>query len=124
MLPQRHRLRRSSDFTAVMRGGRRAARNSVVVHLLESDDVAAPTRFGLVVGRTVGNSVVRHQVSRRLRGVLALRTERFPAGADVVVRARPEASGVDSAQLATDIDGALITLRRRRTAPEVAVTSR
>jgi ribonuclease P protein component len=114
MLPQRHRLRRSSDFTAVMRGGQRAARNTVVVHMLVPGAAAGPPRFGLVVGRTVGNSVARHQVSRRLRGVLAGRTERFPAGADVVVRARPEAASADSAQLAGDVDGALATLLRRR----------
>jgi RNase P protein component len=45
--------------------------------------------------------------------VLADRTERFPPGADVVVRARPEASGADSAHFAADLDGALATLLRR-----------
>ena len=102
-----------------MRGGQRAARDTVVLHLLASrpgiDEAARATapRFGLVVGRTVGNSVVRHQVSRRLRGVLALRVDRVPFGADVVVRARPDASDASSAQLAADVDGALNTLLRR-----------
>jgi ribonuclease P protein component len=128
MLPQRHRLRRSSDFTAVMRGGQRAARNTVVLHMLVPgsavpDGQQLSARFGLVVGRTVGNSVVRHQVSRRVRGVLAQRTERFPAGADVVVRARPQAAGADSAQLSADLDGALATLLRRSTRRSPAVTA-
>jgi ribonuclease P protein component len=116
MLPAPHRLRRSADFTAVLRAGQRAARNTVVVHVLTPTGpptTAASSRFGLVVGRTVGNSVVRHRVSRRLRGLLAERVGQVPAGADVVVRARPEAAGADSRQLGADLDGALDTVSRR-----------
>ncbi len=70
-------------------------------------------RFGLVVGRGVGNSVVRHRVSRRLRALLAQRLDRVPPGADVVVRARPEAASATSAQLGADLDSALATVKRR-----------
>lgn len=113
MLPVRQRLRSSRDFSAVLRGGRRAGRTTVVVHMLTTDAALDPARFGLIVGRTVGNSVVRHAVSRRLRGVLAQRTARFPVGSDVVVRARPEAAGATSAALGADVDSALAALLRQ-----------
>ena len=85
-----------------------------MVHVLAAGpDAASPSRFGLVVGRSVGNSVVRHRVSRRLRAQLAQRIERVAAGSDVVVRARPEAATATSAQLGADLDSALATVARR-----------
>jgi ribonuclease P protein component len=67
---------------------------------------ASPS-LGLVVGRSVGNSVTRHRVTRRLRAQLAARLDRIPAGAGVVVRALPEAATASSAALGADLDRAL-----------------
>jgi ribonuclease P protein component len=44
-----------------------------------------------VVGKAVGNSVVRHRVTRRLRALVREELHRLPPTADLVVRARPEA---------------------------------
>ncbi len=66
-------------------------------------DPAAGPRAGFVVGRSVGNSVCRHQVTRRLRHLVRDELHRLPAGADLVVRARPEAAGADIAQLRRDL---------------------
>ena len=60
-------------------------------------------RAGFVVGKAVGNSVVRHRVARRLRELLRPELSRLPASADLVVRARPEAAGAESAQLRRDL---------------------
>ena len=70
---------------------------------------SAPT-VGFVVGKSVGNSVVRHRVSRRLRAVFAGRLDTLPAASATVVRALPDAAGASSARLAADIDGALARL--------------
>jgi ribonuclease P protein component len=112
-----HRLRASTDFTEVVRRGRRAGRPTLTVHLLASpadaqQDLGAP-RAGLVVGKAVGGSVVRHRVSRRLRHLLRDRIEALPAGAKLVVRAAPAAGTATSAALATDLDAALLKLGRR-----------
>jgi ribonuclease P protein component len=61
------------------------------------------------VSRAVGGSVVRHQVTRRLRAVAAARIDRLPAGSRCVVRALPTAAGRTSADLGRDLDGALAT---------------
>ncbi len=90
----------------------------VVVYLLtEPTDGAGPTgdggpavgasRVGLVVGKAVGTSVVRHQVSRRLRAQLQQRLDRIPAGARMVVRALPETATAGSAALGRDLSRAL-----------------
>ena len=60
-------------------------------------------RAGFVVGKAVGNSVVRHRVTRRLRAVVGAELHRLPASADLVVRARPEAAEATSAVLHHDL---------------------
>ncbi|CAN5331315.1 ribonuclease P protein component [soil metagenome] len=107
MLPATARLRRREDFDLVVRRGARAGRGSVVVHLLPGTGPGPGPRVGLVVGRGVGNSVRRHQVSRRLRHVLRDRLPRLAAADRLVVRATPAAAGRSSAELGQDLDAAL-----------------
>ncbi len=77
---------------------------------------AAPgPRAGFVVGRTVGNSVVRHRVTRRLRAAVREELTRLPATADLVVRARPEAATATSAVLRRDLAAGLDRLLAERT---------
>jgi ribonuclease P protein component len=59
------------------------------------------------VGRAVGNSVVRHRVTRRLRALVREELDRLPATADLVVRARPEAGTATSQQLGRDLRSGL-----------------
>lgn len=89
-----------------------------VVH--HSRDLArAETRpgaplVGFVVGRSVGGSVQRHQVSRRLRAQMAQRLDQLPPGSGTVVRALPPATALTSAQLGLGLDRALATLAGRQ----------
>ncbi|MGY1811240.1 ribonuclease P protein component [Blastococcus sp. SYSU D00820] len=107
MLPAQARLRRRPEFTAVVRSGRRAGRPTMVLHYLPERPGPAPQgagpRAGFVVGKAVGNSVVRHRVTRRLRAVVGAELSRLPAEADLVVRARPEAAEASSAVLHRDL---------------------
>jgi ribonuclease P protein component len=64
-------------------------------------------RAGFVVGKAVGNSVVRHRVTRRLRAVVRNELHRLPPTADLVVRARPESATASSAVLHTDLAAGL-----------------
>ncbi|PRY38580.1 ribonuclease P protein component [Geodermatophilus tzadiensis] len=72
-------------------------------------------RAGFVVGRTVGNSVVRHRVTRRLRAAVREELPRLPATADLVVRARPEAGTATSAELRRDLAAGLDRVLAERT---------
>ena len=83
------------------------------MHYLRPDPAGAPgpsARVGFVVGRAVGNSVVRHRTVRRLRHLVRDRLDRLPAGSILVVRALPPAAGADSAALGRDLDAALARL--------------
>ncbi len=120
MLPSANRLRRSADFSLVVRRGRRGSRPLVTVHALLDGDPAAPgagtvpARAGLVVGKAVGGSVVRSRTSRRLRHLLRDRVPTLPAGTVLVVRAGHGAGTASSLELAVDLDGALASALRPR----------
>src|SRR4051794_41365682 len=87
----------------------------MVLHLLPErpghvgGDQASPprARAGFVVGKAVGNSVVRHRVTRRLRAIVLAELPRLPLTADLVVRARPEAAAATSQQLHRDLRSGL-----------------
>jgi ribonuclease P protein component len=110
VLPAGNRLRRAPDFAAAVRGGRRAGRNSLVLHLRSVPEAELPARVGLVVGRSVGPAVTRNRVKRRLRAILRPHLERLPAGSVLVVRALPPAATAGSAALAADVDAGLARL--------------
>ncbi|MEJ2869958.1 ribonuclease P protein component [Actinomycetospora sp. OC33-EN08] len=107
MLPRAHRVRRPVDFRVVLRRGRKAGRRRLSVHALTGTDPTAPARAGFVVGRSVGNSVERHRLTRRLRHLVADRLAVLPGDTALVVRAHPAAAGSSSAELADDLDAAL-----------------
>jgi ribonuclease P protein component len=107
-------MRRSTDFSSAVRRGRRVRRGSIVVHFVAPTSASAAdpgdvdaAQVGFVVGKSVGGSVVRHRVSRRLRAIMASRLAELPAGSATVVRAMPGAGQATSAQLTEDVDGAL-----------------
>jgi ribonuclease P protein component len=124
MLAAAHRLRRGADFATTIRGGRRAARGALVVHLdlpnygdLPDDGIepARPTsRAGFVVSRAVGGAVTRNLVKRRLRHLVAGRLGGLPAGSTLVVRALPAAAVRPYQELGMDLDGALARAMTRR----------
>lgn len=118
MLPVSHRLRRSQDFETAVRGGRRAGRYCLVLHLrlgqeqhcqLDQDPhvPARPPRAGFVVSRAVGPAVVRNLVRRRLRHLIRDRLDALPPGSLLVARALPAAATASYQQLAADLDRAL-----------------
>ena len=115
MLPTAHRMRSGLDFSSVTRQGRRTRCGGLVVYLLDSSTggegaASVPARVGLIVGKSVGISVVRHSVARRLRAQLAARLDRLPAGSRLVVRALPASATAESPAIGRDLDKALARL--------------
>ncbi|MEU8180540.1 ribonuclease P protein component [Micromonospora sp. NPDC049044] len=133
MLAAAQRLRRSTDFAAAVRGGRRVGRGAVVVHLTvpaladpsistssepvrddSAEQSSVPSRAGFVVSKAVGNAVVRNRVKRRLRALVRDRLTALPAGSTLVVRALPAAAVASYPRLATDLDAAIAVARSPR----------
>jgi ribonuclease P protein component len=104
-------MRRSGDFTSVVRDGARSRRGCLVVHLQPGLTPDAPPRVGLIVGRSVGGSVVRHRVARRLRARLAAQLSTLPSGTGLVVRALPDSAEATSERLGADLGSALARMQ-------------
>jgi len=119
VLATAQRLRRRGEFAAAVRGGRRAARGVLVVHVKSPDpeNSGRPARAGFVVPRTIGGAVVRNLVKRRLRQLVRERLGQLPTGTDAVVRALPAAARRGYRGLAADLDAALEAARRGKPAP-------
>lgn len=111
MLPSAHRLRASGDFTLIQRRGTRISRPTIIVSALSRPDL--PSRVGLSVGKSVGNSVVRHSVSRKLRHLASSHLAELPSGTQLVLRALPQAAHARSAELESDLVQALADLERK-----------
>jgi ribonuclease P protein component len=108
-------MRRSADFRAAVRTGRRIRSGTIVVHHHPAgaagdsgDAVAAtPALVGFVVGRTVGPSVARHRVIRRLRHAVQRTVDDLPPGSTTVIRALPTAARASWPSLVADVTSGL-----------------
>jgi len=122
VLPRDARLTTATEFAAVVRSGQRAGTRRLVVHLLSTGQ-QAPPRAGFVVSAKVGNSVVRHRVTRRLRPLVREQLATLGDGVALVVRALPTAAVATSGELGVDLKSGLASaLRKSRPARRIPAT--
>jgi ribonuclease P protein component len=84
-----------------MKSGTRFSAKLVVIHVAQTS--SENTKVAFAVGKNVGNSVVRHKVTRQLRHAITPLINNFPAGSHVVVRALPGASRASFTQLSENL---------------------
>ena len=84
-------LKKNKDFTKVCRKGKSKANKYLVMYYLENN--LTYNRVGISVSKKVGNSVVRHRLTRLIRESYRLNSEMFNSGLDIVVIARENAKG-------------------------------
>jgi ribonuclease P protein component len=109
----RHRLHTAQQFRTASRRGTRAARSHVVAHLVLRTEGPQEARVGFVVSTKVGNSVVRHRVTRRLREIVRSHLAEIPASSDLVLRTLPGVQDVPFAALEEQVTGAIASARRK-----------
>ena len=88
MLPRHARLTSPNDYARTTKSGFRLTSKSLVLYLYPSQETS-PARFGLIIGKSVGGSVVRHRIARQIRHGLLEHISKFPDGSLVVIRALP-----------------------------------
>lgn len=82
-------LKKNKDFQYVYRKGKSFANRYLVMYVLENQ--LSGNRLGISVSKKVGNSVVRHGLTRLLRESYRLNESGFLPGYDIVVVARVSA---------------------------------
>lgn len=82
-------LKKNRDFQNVYRNGKSKANKYLVMYVLENQ--LDSNRLGISVSKKVGNSVIRHHLTRLIRESYRLNKEMFNSGLDIVVIARGSA---------------------------------
>ena len=97
-------LKKNRDFQNVYKKGKSYANRYLVMYVLKND--TERNRLGISVSKKVGNSVIRHHVTRLIRESYRLQEDMFNSGLDIVVIARVSAKNVGY----RDIESALLHL--------------
>lgn len=115
MLAKTARISNSADFAKATKSGLRSTTNSLVgyLHLSNSEQ---PTRCGLIINKSVGNSVVRHNVARKIRHIVAANLSSLPTGSLLVIRALPASNAADLKSEATELISKLVKKAEQKNA--------
>ncbi len=116
MLAQKNRLRKASEFALASKGVRVSGENFLLYVATPGDGEAAgaPVKVGLIVGKNVGGSVVRHRVSRQIRHAIAPHLSQFPDGTLLLFRAHPGAARTADKNLSGEISSLVSKYVSRR----------
>lgn len=117
MLAQKNRLRKASEFALATKGMRVSGENFLLYVAAPADGErsGAPVKVGLIVGKNVGGSVVRHRVSRQIRHAITPHLNQFPDGSLLLFRAHPGAARTIDKNLAGEITALVKKYVARRT---------
>lgn len=99
-------LKKNEDFRSVYHSGKSYANKYLVMYVVENHQNR--NRLGISVSKKVGNSIVRHRVTRLVRESYRLHEDIFNSGLDIVVVARNSAQAVRYAE----IESALLHLAK------------
>lgn len=80
-------LKKNRDFQKVYKSGVSKANKYLVMYRLENS--LNQNRIGISVSKKVGNSVIRHRITRLIRESYRLNEIKFQPGYDLIVIARP-----------------------------------
>lgn len=99
-------LKRNEDFRNVYAHGKSYANRYLIMYVLNRQ--TERNRLGISVSKKVGNSVVRHRITRLVRESYRLQEDMFNSGLDIVVVARKSAKD----KTCQEIESALLHLGR------------
>ena len=97
-------LKKNREFQIVYKKGKSYANKYLVMYVLSNE--SEKNRLGVSVSKKVGNSVVRHRLTRLIRESYRLQESRFQKGLDIVVICRAGAKVKEY----KDVEKALIHL--------------
>ncbi len=90
-------IKKNRDFQKIYDTGKSYANRQLVMYV--SENLSEDTRIGISVSKKVGNSVVRHHMTRLIREIFRLNRENIRQGLDIIVVVRVAAKTSDYKQL-------------------------
>ena len=102
------KIRKNIEFLNVYRHGKSYANKYLVMYVLNNK--LDENRFGITVSKKVGNSVVRHRITRLIRECIRLQESNILTEDDIVIVARKAAKD----KKYQDIESAFLNLCKRQ----------
>ncbi len=102
------KIRKNIEFLNVYRHGKSYANKYLVMYVLSNK--FDENRFGITVSKKVGNSVVRHRITRLIRECIRLQESNILTEYDIVIVARKAAKD----KKYQDIESAFLNLCKRQ----------
>lgn len=99
-------MKSNTNFRNVYQNGKSYANTYLIMYVLKNE--TEENRIGISVSKKVGNSVIRHRITRLIRESYRLSEDMFNSGLDIVVIARVGARGKNF----DDINSALLHLSK------------
>ena len=90
-------IKKNRDFQKVYENGKSYANKRLVMYVAENG--LNETRIGISVSKKVGNSVVRHRMTRLIREIFRLNKKNIRNGLDIITVVRVAAKESDYKQL-------------------------
>ena len=90
-------IKKNSEFQTVYKNGKSFANKLLIMYVYPGG--GPRTRIGISVSKKVGNSVVRHRITRLIRESYRLHEDMFNSGLDMAVIARASAKGRSMAEI-------------------------
>lgn len=94
-------IKKNNDFVNVYHHGKSYANKYLVMYILKNE--LDQNRYGITVSKKVGNSVVRHRVTRLIRESIRLNEEKFDRGFDIVIVARNTAKNKNYSDISSAV---------------------
>jgi ribonuclease P protein component len=107
VLAKSARLTESADFARATKSGLRFSTQSFVGYLYPTN-LDQPARAGLIISKSVGGSVTRHRIARKVRHVLREIYPQLPIGSLLVIRALNSANDFDASPEVKKIVGGVL----------------
>lgn len=85
-------IKKNEEFKKVYSLGKSKANKLLVMYILKNGTDSS--RFGISVSKKVGNSIVRHRLTRLIRESIRLNLDVFESGYDIVIVARIPLKGL------------------------------
>lgn len=99
-------MKKNANFKSVYKSGKSYANTYLIMYVMENS--TRRNKIGISVSKKVGNSVIRHRITRLIRESYRLNEEMFNSGLDIIVIARAGAKGRNY----LEINSALLHLAR------------
>jgi ribonuclease P protein component len=103
-MKQSETLKNNEDFKEIYSTGKSYANKYLIMYVKKNN--TTHNRLGISVSKKVGNSVVRHRITRVIRESYRLSEDSILSGLDIIVVARAGAKGRDY----SEIESALLHL--------------